>query len=155
MAGFSVELARALANGDQKVTGFTGGVRNLDNPSFEKGDTFTIPETFEVYEHKIGENKAQYIFVQVGENNTKQFYPSTLTKSRLVYNEDGTPTTNRVHTMGTAAELFRTAGSVEEGMNLLKGKTLKISDIQTIRTIRYGTTSLMNTQIPVIDIVEK
>lgn len=154
MAGLSVELARAKAAGDKKVNGFAGAVRSLENLNLEVDDQFTLPENYEVYEQKIGDNKVQYIFIDLGNDNVKKFYPSTFTKSRTVYNEDGTSTGERIHTMGTAAELFRTAGSVVEGMNLLKGKTLKVTEIKTVRTIRYGTTSLMNAQIPTIDLVD-
>ena len=155
MAGLSVEVARAKAAGDKKVTGFEGAVRSLENLNLEVGDQFTLPETYEVYEQKFGDNKAQYIFIDLGNDNVKKFYPSTFTKSRTVYNEDGTSTGERVHTMGSAAELYRTAGSVPEGMDLLKGKTLKVTEIKTIRTMRFGTTSLMNAQIPTIELVEK
>lgn len=154
MAGLSVEVTRAKAAGDKKVAGFEGAVRSLENLNLEVGDTFTIPEQFDVYEQKIGDNKAQYLFVDLGGDNVKKFYPSTFTKSRTVYDEDGTSTGERIHTTGTAAELFRTAGSVKEGMNLLKGKTLKVTDVKTVRTMRYGTTSLMNAQIPTIDLVD-
>ena len=154
MAGLSVEVARAKAAGDKKVTGFEGAVRSLENLNLEVGDKFTMPENYEVYEQKLGDSKAQYIFVDLGNDSVKKFYPSTFTKSRTVYNEDGTSTGERIHTMGTAAELFRTAGSVADGMNLLKGKTLKVTDIKVVRTMRYGTTSLMNAQIPTIDLVD-
>ena len=154
MAGLSVEVARAKAAGDKKVSDFEGAVRSLENLTLEVGDQFTMPEKYEVYEQKIGDSKAQYIFIDLGNDNVKKFYPSTFTKSRTVYNEDGTSTGERVHTMGTAAELFRTVGSIKEGMDLLKGKTLKVTEINTIRTMRYGTTSLMNAQIPTIDLVD-
>ena len=154
MGKLSVEVTRAKAAGDKQVAGFEGAVRSLENLNLEVGDQFTMPENYEVYEQKIGDSKAQYIFVDLGNDNVKKFYPSTFTKSRTVYEEDGTSTGERVHTMGTAAELFRTAGSVKEGMDLLKGKTLKVTDIKVVRTVRYGTTSLMNAQIPTIDLVD-
>lgn len=154
MAGLSVEVARAKAAGDKKVSNFDGAIRSLENLNLEVGDQFTMPEKYEVYEQKIGDNKAQYIFVDLGNDNVKKFYPSTFTKSRTVYEEDGQSTGQHVHTEGSAAELFRSAGSVADGMNLLKGKTLKVTDIKTVRTMRYGTTSLMNAQIPTIDLVD-
>lgn len=154
MAGLAVELERAKARGDKKVNGFSGAIRSLDNLGLEKDDQFTIPESFEVYEQKIGDNKVEYIMVELTNGNAKPFYPSTFVKSRTVYNEDGTSTGTRVHTKGSAAELFRSKGSVQEGMNALKGKTLKVSDVEIVRTLRYGTTSLMNAQIPTIELVE-
>lgn len=158
MAGLAVEMDRALARGDKKVNGFSGAIRSLDNLGLEKGDQFTIPESFDVMEQQFGQvpniTKTEYIFVTLADGNVKPFYPSTLVKSRTVYNEDGTSTGERVHTKGTAADLFRAQGKVQKGMEALKGKTLKVTDMETVRTLRYGTTSLMNAQIPTIDIVE-
>lgn len=155
MAGLAIELDRAKARGDKKVNGFSGAVRSLDSLGLEKGDKFTIPTSFDVYEQKIGDNVAQYIFVEMANGNAKPFYPSTFTKSRGVFNEDGTATGDRVHTKGTAAELFRSQGDVQKGMDLLKGKTLVVSEVETVRTLRFGTTSLMNAYIPTIDLVEE
>lgn len=154
MATLAVELERNKARGDKRVNGFSGAIRSLDNLGLEKGDKFTLPEEYEVYEQMIGDNTVQYIMVELEDGNSKPFYPSTLYKSRTIYNEDGTSTGERVHTMGTASELFRTKGSVQEGMELLKGRTLVVSDIKTVRTLRYGTTQLMNAQIATIDLVE-
>ena len=154
MAKLEVEMARAAANGDQKVAGFKGGVRSLENVALELNDTFTFPTTFDVYEQKIGDNKAQYIWVILEDGNAKRFYPSTFTKSRTIYNEDGTSTGERKFTLGTAAEEFRKHGTIDEGMQALAGKKVKVTKLETVRTLRFGTTSLMNTQIPTIDFVE-
>lgn len=154
MAQLEVEKARAMANGDKKVTGFTGGVRSLENIALELNDTFTFPDTFDVYEQKIGDNTAQYIWVVLEDGNAKRFYPSTFTKSRTVYNQDGTSTGERKFTLGTAAEEFRKHGTVAKGMQALAGKKVKVTNIDTIRTLRFGTTTLMNTQIPTIDFAE-
>lgn len=155
MAGMQVELKRNLARGDKKVNGFTGAVRSLENLGLEKDDQFTIPEKFDVYEQKLGDNTVQYIMVELTNGNAKPFYPSTFTKTRTVYNKDGESTGVRVSTKGSAAELFRTFGNVAEGMNALKGKTLKVTDIEEVDTRRYNTTTLMKAQIPTIEIVEK
>lgn len=154
MAKLEVEMARAAANGDKKVTSFKGGVRSLENVALELNDTFTFPTTFDVYEQKIGDNTAQYIWVILEDGNAKRFYPSTFTKSRTIYNEDGTSTGERKFTLGTAAEEFRKHGTVEEGMQALAGKKVKVTKLEIVRTLRFGTTSLMNTQIPTIDFVE-
>lgn len=153
MATLAVELERNKARGDKKVNGFSGNVRSLENLGLEKGDKFTIPESFDVYEQKIGENSVQYIMVELTNGNAKPFYPSTFTKTRTVYNQDGTSTGVRVSTKGSAAVEFRNHGSVQEGMNALKGKTLEVTDIELVDTLRYGTTSLMKAQIPTIELV--
>ena len=153
MSTLAVEMARAKANGDRPVAGFTGGQRSLDNVALEVGDKFTLPEKYTVYETMIGENKAEYIWIEVN-GMAKKFFPSTFTKSRRVYNEDMTPTETRVHTNGTAAELYRQFGTVKEGMEALAGKTVVVSDIQTIRSLNFIGTRVVNVQIPVIDLVE-
>lgn len=154
MASLVIEMARAKANGDKKVSGFKGAQRSLENVALEKGDKFTFPQSYDVYEQKIGENTVQYVWVEIN-GNAKKFFPSTFTKSRTIYNEDGTSTGERVHTLGTAADKYREFGTVEEGMKALAGKTVEVSDVQVVRTLRFGTSSIMNTQIPTIDIVEK
>lgn len=154
MSKLDVEKARALANGDKPVTGFSGGVRSLENVALEVGDEFTFPDKYDVFEQKFGESIAQYIWIVLANGNAKKFYPSTFTKSRAVYNEDGTPTAVRKHTLGTAAEEFRKYGTVNDAMNALAGKRVKVTNIETIRTIRYGTNQVVNTQIPQIDFVE-
>lgn len=153
MATLEVEIKRAEAAGDKKIAGFTGAVRSLENLNLEVGDEWTFPENYDVYEQKIGDNVAQYIFININ-GNAKKFYPSTFTKSRVIYNEDGSSTGKRVHTEGTAAEAFRAAGSVNEAMQRLAGKKVKVTSMQNVRTLRYGTTSLMNATIPTIDLVK-
>lgn len=156
MATLAVEIARAEARKDKVVNGFSGEIRSIENVGLEKGDILTIPDKFEVREQKFGDNVAQYIFCQLGDTeNVKPFYPSTFTKMRTVYDENGVSTGVRVFTTGSAAELFRSFGDVAEGMNALRNKKIRVSDIQEVRTLRYGTTSLMTAQIPVIDLVEE
>ena len=151
MATLAVEIKRAEAAGDKKIAGFTGAVRSLENLNLEVGDEWTFPTSYDVYDQKIGDNHAQYIFIEVN-GNAKKFYPSTFTKSRTIYNEDGTPTGSRMSTKGTAAEEFRSHGGVQEAMEALAGKTLVVSNIETVRTLRFGTTTLMDAQIPTIDL---
>lgn len=152
MATLAVEKQRALAAGDKKTTGFKGAVRSLENTGLEKGDEFTFPTgDYEVYSTKIGDREIDYIFVELPNGNAKRFFPSTFTKARTVYNEDGNSTGTRMFTTGTAAEEFRKYGKIEDGMNALKGKTVVVTDIKPCRTLRYGTTELMDAQIPQID----
>ncbi len=148
------EIQKAVANGDKKVAKWEGGVRSLDLQTFEKGDTFTIPENPDIYETKVGDRKVQYIFVEVQNGAFKKFYPSTLTKSRQPYDENLMPVGNRIHTTGTAASAFQNSGTVEEGMNKLANKKLVISDIQIIRSMRFDRPELQNVQIPVIDFAD-
>ena len=55
---------------------------------------------------------------------------------------------------GSACALFQRFNTIQEGMAALKGKTLKVTEMRTVHTLRYDTTSLMYAQLPTIDIVE-
>jgi len=158
MSTLAVEIKRSAAQGDKVVAGgFSGAIRSLENPGLELNDEWTFPENYEVRSTKIGENSAEYIFIEVtnGQAKTvKKFFPGTFTKSRAVVNEDKTATGVRAVTKGTAAEKFREYGSIQEGMDAMKGKHVKVTNLETVRCIRFGTDSLMNAQIPTIDLVE-
>ena len=159
MGLYAVEKERALAAGDEKVNGFSGEIRSLENTGLEKGDVLQIPEKIEVFRKYFGkdkENHADYIFCTInGTENVKPFYPSTFVKRRQVYDEDGTPTGEFKYTKGKAADLYRTFAKVEDGMNALRGKKLVVTDIEPVRTLRFGTNTMMTSQIPVIDFVEE
>lgn len=129
-------------------------MRSLDNYDLEIGDEFTIPETFEVLSGKIGDQTVEYIEVKLTNGKTKPLYPSVFTKFRTVYNEDGTSTGKRKWTKGSAADLFRKQEDTYKGMESLKGKTLRVTDIEYVPTLRFGTTVLTKSQIPTIDIIE-
>ena len=157
MADLTLEKARAEAQGDVKsTTGFNGAVRSLENPGLELNDTFTFPTDYEVYNQKIGDNVVKYIWITLENGNAKKFFPSTFTKSRMVYNEatnGGLPTSTgrRVFTTGTAAEEFRKYPTVAEAMAALAGKKVKVTNLTSYRVLRYGTQTLMDTLIPQID----
>lgn len=153
MATLTIEIKRAEKQGDVEVANFSGAVRSIENLNIELNDEWTFPETFKVFRQKIGENFAEYIFIEVN-GKAKKFYPSTFTKRRVVYNEDKTSTGVSKHTMGTAAELFRSATSVDEGMAKLAGKKVKVTKMEKVRSLHYGTDQLINTFIPTIDLVK-
>lgn len=158
MATLAVEMERAEGRKDTTSNSFTGAVRPLENTSLAKGDVLIIPTDFtgKVKTMKIGDNKAEYIFCQLeGSENVKQFFPSVLTKRADVYDEDGEPTGQSVHATGSAVDLFQKYGEIQKGMEALKGKKIRVSDMMNVRTLRYGTTSLMTARIPVIDLVDE
>lgn len=135
------------------VTEFSGKMRSIENFGLEKGDQFIIPYNYEIREEDLNGNSTYFIKVSLLNGTVKHFYPAILRKCKLVFNEDGTSTGKRVATDGTAAELFQKYRTMRQGLDALRGKVLQITDIKFVRTIRYGTTSLMLTQIPTIDIV--
>lgn len=160
MSTLAIEMKRASENGDVEVAGFTGAVRSLENPGLEVGDTWTFPASPKVFQQTIGQgdnaNTVQYIWIELENGNAKKFYPSTFTKSRSIY-EDGVNgglpknTGVRVNTTGTAAEEYRKHAAVADAMAALAGKKVTVSKINTIKTLRYGTSQTQNTLIPEIN----
>ena len=161
MAIMSVEIGRANTNGERvKGNTFSAATRDVEINGFVKGDYFTIPDTFEVREMSFGSNKSEYIFVTVnGVDNAKKFFPSMMWKRRLEYKEEKASDGGIIptpigwkHTMGKAAEDFLKFGTVQEAMENLKGKTLEITNVEEVRTVRYGTTNdMVTTNIYTID----
>lgn len=146
----SQEMKRALANGAEIVGNkFSFAVRDVELNSFEEGDVFGIPEKFQVIRDNYSE-RAEFIIVDVN-GKEKRFYPSIMWKRRRVVNEDGTLTDNYIHTTGKAAEDFRKHATVQEAMEALAGKKLKITKMDPVRCLRYGTTEITTSNIPVIE----
>lgn len=152
-ASVEKEEARAEARGDVKSNSFSGAIRNTDMQPLMKGDVFPIPEEFTVFSSKQF-NGAQYIFVTTDKERVVQFFPSTLTKAVQEYDSNLKMTGNRVVAKGSAVELFTQFADVNEGMNALKGKKIKVSDIIEVQTVRYNSERLRTAQVPVLDIVE-
>ena len=154
MATLEQEIKRVGRSEPKKVSEFSQKFRTLTFYGLEKGDQFTIPTDYEIWEEVLNGTTLQYINITLTSGVEKHLYPAVCCKTRTIYNEDGTSTGKRVFTTGTAAKLFQSCKNFQEGMNALRGKTLRVTDMKTVRTLRYGTTSLMDAQIPTIDIVE-
>lgn len=156
MGNLNVELARAQKQGAEKMENFSGAVRQVENVGLNKGDTFVIPEIFDVYRRKFGVKYAEFIMVKFNdnENDYRPFYPSSFTKSRTIYNEDKSSTGQRAYADGTAAKYFQDFGDVQTAMNSMKGKKIVVSDVRQVRTMRYDVPELMTTNIPTFDFVE-
>lgn len=154
MATLEQEIKRVGRSEPKKVSEFSQKFRTLTFYGLEKGDQFTIPTDYEIWEEVLNGTTLQYINITLTSGVEKHLYPAVFCKTRIIYNEDGTSTGKRVFTTGTAAKLFQSCKNFQEGMNALRGKTLRVTDMKTVRTLRFGTTSLMDAQIPTIDIVE-
>ena len=160
MAAMTIEIDRLSKTKGIEIAGnaFTGATRDVELNSFEKGDEFVMPKEYKVYNQKIGTNTAQFILVDVSNKKTgtkncaKRFYPSIMWKSRAVYNDDMTPTGNRVHTTGSCAEKFREFADIDEAVKYFGGKKIKFSDMMTIKTLNFDGDALVNTNIPTIDV---
>lgn len=151
------EVTRAKAAGDQPTTlEEFGAVRSLENLNLELNDTWVMPENPQCFCQTFQSGgKAYYFFIELENKHVKKFYPSVFTKRRRVYNENKTPAdVEPMVTSGSAAEEYRKHQKVADGIKALAGKTLKVTEIKSCRTLRYGTTDLITAQIPVIEIIE-
>lgn len=138
---------------------FPGEMRDAEIVTFKEGDVFTIPEQFDILGVKLAgsEDPIPFILVETdgkdGKGFAKRFFPSTFWKSRTVYTKDKVPTDKHVSVSGTAVDFVHNYTTVEEAMNALKGKKLKISKMTSVVTLSFRG-NLVNTNIPVIDLVE-
>ena len=155
------EVARAKAQGDKVVSGFTGGVKCPDATRWEIGDVFSIPETFSVFRHTFenGKSFSEYLFVNAksadGTERTKKFFPAQFTKTRFEVNDDGAPTGSRYQTAGTAAEWYRNQASINEAINALKGRAIKVANITTIKSWNFDHTYIVDAHLLTLDFVEE
>lgn len=133
MLTLEIAIHRAIAQGIKRVSGFSGGIPG-EPCGFELGDTFTVPTQFEVYEERIGEYTNQFIFVETVNGDIRKLYPSQLSRIVSVYDIDGTPIGSKMIANGTASQLYRQFGTVADGMNALKGKTIRVTDIVKVQS---------------------
>ena len=136
------ELERAELQGDVPVEKLSGAIRSIDFTGLELNDEFEIPADYKIMEHTLqGRNKAQYIKVTTSTGSVKDFYPSTFTKSRLIYNDKNEPTSEPDVTNGTAAEHWRTVGDPNEALQSIIGKKMKVTETRAkkIRGFNGGT----------------
>lgn len=136
MNKLELEYRRAFAQGAKRVNGFSGAIPE-EYMGFELGDTFTMPTQFTVFEEVIGEIRNQFIFVETQNGDVRKLYPSQLSRRVRAYDPDGTPL-GVVAANGTASQLYKMHGSICEGMDALRGKTIRISKVTLIGTIMWG-----------------
>ena len=133
MLTLEIAIRKEIAKGTKRVSGFSGGIPG-EPCGFELGDTFTIPTQFQVYEEKIGECANQFIFVETVNGNIKKFYPSQLSRIVSIYNSDGLPTGCKIYADGTASQFYRQFSTVTDGMDALRGKTIRVTDIVKVQS---------------------
>jgi len=129
--------ADAIARGAQVASAFGGNVRNMDaGDPWKEGDTFTIPKNYQVLSEPIKgsldentgkERVVTFINVEVANGNEKRiarFFPNQLAKIAFPV-VDGV-ITGKVKTTGSATAEYSKYSLVDEAMQALAGKTIKI-----------------------------
>ena len=163
MATLETELERISLEASLKpCTGFTGAVRSLENAGLELNDVIVVPDNYvfegegrNTFVQTFGTNDVPFVICKLdGTDQVKRFFPSTFTKRRRVYDDNKQPTAKFVWTLGTAAEKYRSFTSVKDAMEALKGKKIKVTKLETFKTMRYDRPELMDCQILTLDFID-
>jgi hypothetical protein len=134
-------------------------VRTIVDNTFEQGDSFQITGAEEVFGNVINAGKdtevvTPFIHVLVtnsknpGKRMVRRFFPSKLFQTVFGYkpitvteNDEekivGYAFDKRYETEGSAAEAMKSKATIKEGMELLKGKTLKVTASTDVTTRIY------------------
>lgn len=159
MAKVELKCRIYLEEGVSKIESgkFNTPVRSMDyQDPLDYGDVFTIPTDYEVLGKIIDSFREDakpipFIYVDV-KNSMKssikkiKFFPNQLAKVVFPVNDSG-QRLPKVKTMGTAAAYYATFNNVDDAMESLKGKTIRVSDKTYYRTERYGDHDIVDTCI--------
>lgn len=101
---------------------------------FEKGDEFKVSPELPVFTEvidPISGTISQYTPVTNQFGGERRLYPSQLFRS--ITDKDG----NKVRAKGSAVEVFKSFNTIAEGMDALRGKTIRVSE-DTIVELHNG-----------------
>ncbi len=148
-----------------KVEGnkFNKAVRNMDaGDPLSVGDVITIPENYEVLQVNLTPDAevptmALFIMVEVkneetGTERNMRFFPNQLAKVAFPVDADG-KRLPKVKTTGTATKEYTSHASIDDAMEALKGKQIKVTKDDVYQTLRYGSNAIVNTHIYNYDLV--
>ena len=167
------EMTRAKqSNCTPSDNGWAGASRSLDLNGFEVGDVLVFPKKYEGDSAVMNDNRfkdrdgkpAQFVIIPTEAGGCRRVYASTFSKSRQIYDQisEGVihPSGKIARVTGTAVDLVQsTQGTLQDQMESLLGKKVKVSAINTYKTRRFINGQISNeltdSQFPVLDIVEK
>lgn len=160
------EIVRNAAMGDKACpNGWQGGVKSQVPQNLEVGDVWQFPETWDstnIFERMFDRTSAQYTIVEMLEGPSagecKNIWVSTFEKSRVVYDDDMRPVVEdgkvkRAEAKGSAVTEFRRHLTRKAAMEALAGKKFKVTAIDTVKTLSFDRSRLVDAQMPVIEII--
>lgn len=154
-------IQQEIVNGRGAVTKvaenkFDAPVRNMDlGDPYQEGDEFTIPANWKENILQVtiteGQTPAKFIMVETknpetGVEKNMRFFPNQLAKVVYPVDEDG-KRLPKVKTTGTAAKAYAGFNGIDEALDALVGKTIKVTKDSTYRTERFGDRQIVNTHI--------
>lgn len=167
-----VELAQSILdeinNSKGTVTAVEGNkfnkaVRNMDaGDPLSVGDVITIPTEFKVLQVNLTPDAktptmALFIMVEVknedtGAERNMRFFPNQLAKVTFPVDADG-KRLPKVKTTGTATKEYTSHATIDEAMEALKGKQIKVTKDDVYQILRFGDNAIVNTHIYNYDLV--
>ena len=121
------------------------------------GDEFTIPDDFSIYEVVSGNRCIGMLKVRTQYGEYKNFHPGYFIKRVLLYDEEYISKGEYAFNKGTAVDFFKselTKSSLSSAVNALRGKKLKISNIEIVKVILTDNNGYKNYPILTIDLVD-
>lgn len=142
---------------------FNKAVRNMDaGDPLSVDDVITIPTEFKVLQVNLTPDAktptmALFIMVEVknevtGAERNMRFFPNQLAKIAFPVDADGMRLP-KVKTTGTATKEYTSHATIDEAMEALKGKQIKVTKDDVYQTLRFGDGAIVNTHIYNYDLV--
>jgi hypothetical protein len=136
-------------------------IRSMESTSdpLEVGDIISVPTDYKVLKTKFSDDadaKAYpYIITEVksvdGSERNFRFFPNSLCKT--VWPIVNNVRQAKVKTSGTASDLYRTKTTIDEGLALLRGRQIKVADVQSYEAKEYGLQTTKTKHIYQYDLV--
>lgn len=142
---------------------FNKAVRNMDaGDPLNVNDVITIPTEYKVLQVNFTPEAktptiALFIMAEVknevtGAERNMRFYPNQLTKIAYPVDADG-KRLPKVKTTGTATKEYTSYATIDEAMEALKGKKIRVTKDDVYQTLRFGDNAIVNTHIYNYDLV--
>lgn len=149
----------SAANGSVVKNSFTDRAIRMSSESFVVGDTFVIPEKFSVCTMIIGDNEVEYMPISVkdSKNNVRfaNLFPSMLWKFAFEVDKDGARvSTKPVVTSGSVYDAIKNFPTLNDRMEVLRGRTIKVTGAKEIRALRFRSTETYITTIYTYDFAD-
>ena len=140
VAGISNEdFMNNLPDGVSKVARFSGSNAEIPD-SWEPGDTFMIPEDYDVISQVIAGSTRAYEYIRVpvthkdGSVSYGHIGKSTFNRRIVEVDEEGKRTGKRYATVGQPVTDFCAHMSVNDAFKALAGKVIRVKNVTPVRT---------------------
>lgn len=152
--------ADAASSQLKAVGGFSNAFRSATREAIKEGEILTIPEDYVVYENRnLGDEKRgypQYINCPTNMGRTVELYPSMLTRTAFVVDDNCKPVLEgtrqkRVPTGGTVAK-YVAGKAIDPTMQSMKGCQIQFHNSKEYNTREFGVSADVATKDNVVPI---